>query len=374
MRRRLAPLAVTIVAGLSLATLSASAQSRFRRTTTTRATTTSSTTAATTTRATTTSTTTAATTTAATSTTRATTSSTTTAATTTAATTSAPTTTQPVTGSGGSSVGGCAMLPPDNAWNRDISTLPVRSESATWVTSVGAVNLHADFGSNPSYGIPFVVVPATQPPLPITFTAYGDESDPGPYPVPLTAPVEAGSDAHVLAVQQGTCQLYEMFGAAPNGTGWNAASGAVFNLASNALRPKYWTSADAAGLPILPGLARYDEIKSGRISHALRFTVPRSQRAFIAPATHYAGTVNASLSPMGARFRLKASFDLAPYTGDALVILTALKQYGMIVADNGTGWYISGATDARWNDTDLNQLKKVPGSMFEVVDTGPLQT
>ena len=266
------------------------------------------------------------------------------------------------------------MFPADNAWNRDISALSVRPESSTWVASIGASNLHPDFGSNPSYGIPFVVVAANQPPVAINFTPYGGESDPGPYPIPLNTPIEAGSDAHVLAVQQGVCKLYEMYGAAPTANGWNAASGAVFDLNSNTLRPKYWTSADAAGLAILAGLARYDEIKSGRISHALRFTVPRSQRAFIAPATHFAGSINAALPPMGARFRLKANFDVTGYTGDAKVILNALKQYGMLVADNGSGWFVSGATDPRWNDTDLDQLKRVPGSAFEVVDTGPLQT
>lgn len=235
------------------------------------------------------------------------------------------------------------------------------------------VNLHPDFGSDPSYGIPYVVVPAGQPKVPITFTAYGDESDPGPYPVPPNAPIEAGSDHHVL-VASGDCHLYEMFDAAPNGQGgWNAGSGAVFDLRSDALRPDGWTSADAAGLPMLPGLARWDEIQSGHIDHALRFTVSRTQQGFIHPATHQAGsTTDVNVPPMGARFRLKASFDLSRFHGAALVILQCLRRYGMFVADNGSNWYISGATDSRWNDTDLDQLKTVPGSAFEVVQTGSI--
>jgi len=276
--------------------------------------------------------------------------------------------------SGGPSIAGCPLFPTDNPWRRDVSNDPLDPHSSAWVASVGSgVNVHPDFGSNPSYGIPYVVVPATQPKVAITFTAYGDESDPGPYPVPPGAPIEAGSDHHVL-VASGDCHLYEMFDASPNGQGgWNAGSGAVFNLLSDALRPDTWTSADAAGLPILPGLVRWDEIQSGHIDHALRFTVARTQQGFIHPATHQAGsTTDPNVPPMGARFRLKASFDLSPFHGAARVVLECLRRYGMFVADNGSNWYISGATDSRWNDADLNQLKTVPGSAFEVVATGPI--
>jgi hypothetical protein len=275
----------------------------------------------------------------------------------------------------GPTIGGCAVFPSSNAWNQDISRAPVDPNSSAYIARIDSFRqfLHPDFGSDPSYGIPYVVVPGTQPRVPITFTAYGSESDPGPYPVPLNAPVESGSDAHVLVVDSGDCHLYEMYDAHQQGNGWDAGSGAVFNLGSNALRPDTWTSADAAGLPILPGLARYDEVAAGVINHALRFTVDESQNGFIHPATHQAGVANPSDPPMGARFRLRASFDLSSFHGEALVILTALKRYGMIVADNGSSWYISGATDSRWNDNDLNQLKSVPGSAFEAVATGQIQ-
>ncbi|MDH4146462.1 MAG: hypothetical protein OEY23_14975 [Acidimicrobiia bacterium] len=268
---------------------------------------------------------------------------------------------------------GCPIFPADNPWNQVVTGRAVRPESAGWVTSVGSRNLHPDFGSNPDYGIPFVVVGADQPMVPVTFDGYPDESDPGPYPIPLDAPIEGGGDRHVLALQQGTCKLYELFYARPGATGWTASNGATFDLRSNALRPDTWTSADAAGLAILPGLVRFDEVRSGRITHALRFTVPRTQRGFIHPATHFAGNT-ATAPPMGARFRLKADFDISGFDGDSRVILEALRTYGMIVADNGSGWYISGATDPRWNDEDLNQLKTVPGSAFEVVDTGPIRS
>ena len=286
------------------------------------------------------------------------------------------TTTAPAVSTTGATLAGCPLFPPDNPWRQNISTLPVDPHSAAWVASVGAsIDLHPDFGSNPSYGIPYVVVPASQPNVPITFTAYGDQSDPGPYPVPANAPIEAGSDRHVL-VASANCHLYEMYDASPDGHGgWDAASGAVFNLRSDALRPDGWTSADAAGLPILPGLVRFDEVSAGQIDHALRFTVAQTQDGFIHPATHEAGdTTDPDVPPMGARFRLKASFSLAGYTGEALVILQALKTYGMFVADNGSNWYISGATDPRWDDNDLDQLKTVPGSAFEVVETGPVLT
>ncbi|MCC6802262.1 MAG: hypothetical protein IT319_05210, partial [Anaerolineae bacterium] len=229
----------------------------------------------------------------------------------------------------------------------------------------------ADFGENPDYGIPYVVVPEDQPLVPITFTEYGDESDPGPYPIPPNAPVEAGGDQHVLVIQQGGCKLYELYHAEYSGAGWDAGSGAVFNLLSNALRPETWTSADAAGLPILSGLVRYDEVAAGEINHALRFTVSETQRAYIHPATHWASSNDdPDLPPMGLRFRLRADYDISEFTGMSRTILEALRSYGMIVADNGTSWFISGATDPRWDDDDLNQLKTVPGAAFEVVDTG----
>ncbi|HUZ68201.1 MAG TPA: hypothetical protein VMU65_00685 [Candidatus Saccharimonadales bacterium] len=272
-------------------------------------------------------------------------------------------------------IGGCQVFPPNNPWNEKVSKLPVNPNSAAYIASIDSTKqfLHPDFGSNPTYGIPYTVVPRSQPFVPITFNAYGDESNPGPYPVPLNAPVESGSDRHVLVVDSGNCHLYEMYDAQRAGGGWECASGAVFNLNSNALRPEGWTSADAAGLPILPGLALYSEVAAGAIDHALRFTVQDSQNGWISPATHQAGSANTALPPMGLRLRLKASFSLAGFHGEALVILTALKTYGMMVADNGSSWYVSGDTDPRWNDNDLNQLKTVPGNAFEAVETGPIQ-
>lgn len=278
-------------------------------------------------------------------------------------------------------IGGCQVFPQNNAWNQDISTVPLHTNSANFMSRIAALGgnqkLHADFGSDPTYGIPFVVVPQNQAMVPIAFTAYGDESDPGPYPIPATAPVEGGANAtgdrHVLVLQQGTCKLYELYRAFKSGSGWNADSGAIWDLKTGSLRPAGWTSADAAGLPILPGLIRYDEVKSGKITHALRFTVASTQKGYILPATHWASSnTDANLLPMGARLRLKASFDISGYTGDTRVILEALKKYGMIVADNGSNYFITGATDSRWNDDDLNQLKTVPGSAFEVVNTGPI--
>ncbi len=292
-----------------------------------------------------------------------------------------PTATSTPTSGAAPVIGGCQVFPSSNAWNQDVSGLPVHANSANYMARIAALGgnqkLHADFGSNPAYGIPYVIVPSTQPMVPITFTAYGDESDPGPYPIPANAPIEGGAsstgDRHVLVLQQGTCKLYELYRAFPNGAGWNADSGAKWDLVTGALRPAGWTSADAAGLPILPGLVRYDEVKSGKITHALRFTVSQTQRGYILPATHWASSsTDPNLLPMGARLRLRADFDLSGYTGDARVILEALKKYGMIVADNGSNYFITGATDSRWNDTDLNQLKTVPGSAFEVVDTGPI--
>jgi hypothetical protein len=276
-------------------------------------------------------------------------------------------------------VGGCYMFPQDNPWNTDISQYPVHPNSQNFINSIiaagGTGKLHPDFGSNPDYGIPYIVVPTTEPMVPIVFGAYEDESDPGPYPIPLNAPVEGGSDRHVLAVRQGECKLYEMGNAYPQATYWDASGGAVWNLSSNALRPATWTSADAAGLPILAGLVRYDEVTAGAINHALRFTVSQTQRGYILPATHWASSsTDPNRPPMGLRLRLKASYNISGFTGQSRVVLQALKTYGMIVADNGSNWYISGATDTRWDDDDLNQIKTVPGSAFEVVNTGPVVT
>jgi hypothetical protein len=272
---------------------------------------------------------------------------------------------------------GCPILPADDALNRDISHAPVSPLSAGYIASIGAsLHLHADFGSNPSYGIPYVVVGPHQPRVPIKFSEYGGESEPGPYPVPLNAPVEGAGeegDRHVLVLQARACKLYELYSARRLGAGWEAGSGAVFNLRSSALRPEGWTSADAAGLPILPLLARYPEVRQGRIEHALRVTVARTQAGYIHPATHLASSSSdGSLPPMGLRLRLRASFDLAPYHGQALVILRALERYGLIVADNGSSWYITGTPDPRWRDQDLDQLKTVPGSAFEAVSSGPI--
>jgi hypothetical protein len=304
---------------------------------------------------------------------------TTTSSTTTTSTTTTTTTTRPPAGGSwaqNGSLGSCRVFPADNPWNRDVSTLPVDANSGNYLTAIAALGgnqkLHADFGGAGEYGIPYITVSGSQTPVGVDFVAYGDESDPGPYPIPLAAPVEGGGgDRHVLAVDRDRCKLYELFAATKGATRWSADSGAVFDLTSNALRPEGWTSADAAGLPIFPGLVRYDEVASGHIDHALRFTVSRSQKAYLHPATHDASSSSdANLPPMGLRLRLKASFDASSYTGQARVVLDALKKYGMIVADNGSNWFISGAQDTRWNDTDLNQLKTVPGSAFEVVNTG----
>lgn len=276
----------------------------------------------------------------------------------------------------GPTIAGCPLFPADNPWRRDVTADPVDPNSDAYVRSIssGGSFLHPDFGANTQYGIPYVIVPETQRKVPIKFTDYPDESDPGPYPVPRNAPVEAGSDRHVLVAQQSVCKLFELFNAQRTRRGWKASSGAVFDLRSNALRPDGWTSADAAGLPVLPGLVRYDEVKAGAIRHALRFTAPRTQRGYIHPATHFASSdTNPALPPMGLRLRLKASYDISGFSPDARVILVALRTHGMLVADNGGSWFISGATDSRWNDADLGQLKRVPGSAFEVVKSGPIR-
>jgi hypothetical protein len=274
---------------------------------------------------------------------------------------------------------GCPILPAEDPLNQEIANAPVNPSSANYIASIGlSAHLHPDFGTNPSYGIPYTVVGASQRKVPIKFTAYGAESNPGPYPAPANAPIEGGGkkghgDKHVLVVQEGSCMLYELYDAHRKGAGWAAASGAVFNLRSDALRPEGWTSADAAGLPIFPLLARYPEVRSGQIDHALRVTVPSTQDGYIHPATHYASSSsNPNLPPMGLRLRLKASYSLAGFSGESLVILEALKRYGLIVADNGSPWFITGAPNPGWNDENLEQIKRVPGSEFEAVESGPI--
>jgi hypothetical protein len=272
----------------------------------------------------------------------------------------------------------CQVFPSDNPWNTDISNYPVDPNSANYLAHMNAAttNLHPDFGSNPTYGIPYITVPGTQPKVPMTFT-YASESDPGPYPFPANAPIEGGpsstGDRHVIVIDRNNCILYETYASYYVGPGWNAGSGAIFHLNSDALRPDYWTSADAAGLPIFAGLVRYYEVQQGAINHALRFTVKNTQEGFIHPATHYASSLtDPSYPPMGLRVRLKASYDISHFTGEAHVVLVALKKYGMMVADNGSDWYITGETNTNWNDTDLDQLKTVPASAFEVVQTGSI--
>jgi hypothetical protein len=281
----------------------------------------------------------------------------------------------------------CAVLPADNIWNRDISALPVHAMSATWMASIGSTApLHPDFGAGPyqgrTIGIPYVVIGSTQPPVSISFT-YADESDPGPYPIPPLVPVEGGGvrpsagkgDAHVLLVQAGTCSLHEIFAARRQrkGASWTGGSGAVFDLGSNALRPDTWTSADAAGLPIFPGLIRYDEILAGAVTHAVRFTAASTRRAYVWPARHFASSSSdPALPPMGIRVRLKASVDISGFSATNQIILTGLKRYGMMLADNGASMFISGAPDRRWDDDDLHALTTLHGSDFEVVDVSSL--
>jgi hypothetical protein len=280
------------------------------------------------------------------------------------------------------------VFPADNAWNRDVSADPLDPASTALLAQMSPDNeLHLDLGTTEQYyGIPFVVVPESQPLVPITYGTdgadYSDESDPGPMPVPLDAPIEGGSsadpnplsgDRHVLVVQQGNCILYELYNAARTGTGFMVSSSARWDLKINATRPAGWTSADAAGLPILPGLLKYDEVAQNRLTHALRFTVPHARRAYIAPAGHCGQYADPSLPPYGMRVRLRADFDLSPYTGDARVILSALKKYGLIFADQGSAWFVTGTSDPRWEDA-LDQLRthKVYGRDFEVVRMGSI--
>jgi len=279
-------------------------------------------------------------------------------------------------------IAGCSVFPDDNIWNTPVIGLPVDAHSQSYITTIGASKgLHADFGSGTwdggPIGIPYTTVNGSQPKVTVVFD-YADESDPGPYPIPPDAPIEGGSqstgDRHVLIVDTENCILYELYSAYPQPDGtWQAGSGAIFDLRSHALRPSGWTSADAAGLPILPGLVRYDEVASGEIKHAVRFTVPQTQNAFIWPARHRASSLTGQqYPPMGQRFRLKESFGISGFSRDTQVILTALKKYGMILADNGSSWFISGAPDPRWNNDVLHELSSVTGSAFEAVDESSL--
>lgn len=279
-------------------------------------------------------------------------------------------------------IGQCPVLPANNIWNTPIDTLPVLANSASMVTTIGATRgFHADFGSGlwngGPIGIPFITVSGNQTKYPVSFL-YRDESDPGPYAVPLTAPIEGGSastgDRHAIAVDTTNCILYELYRAFPGASSWTADSGAIYDLRSNALRPATWTSADAAGLPILPGLVTFDEVESGEIRHAIRFTAPQTRREFVWPARHYASTLVGTQYPrMGERFRLKAGFDVSPYPARVQVILRAMKKYGIILADNGSAWYITGAPDSRWINGELRTLGQLLGSNFEAVDATVLR-
>jgi hypothetical protein len=264
----------------------------------------------------------------------------------------------------------CSLFPANNIWNTDISSMPVNTNSATWLAATTPVSgkLHPDFGG-PPYGIPFNVVDNSHPAAPYTFQ-YASESDPGPYPYGSDLLVESGSDAHVLTVNRNTCTLYETF--ATNPVARTAGSGAIFDLGSNQLRPAGWTSADAAGLPILPGLLRRDEVVAGFIGHAIRFTVHNTNNAYIWPARHRAGIADPSLPPMGARFRLKAGYDISTYGTDAQVVLNGFKHFGLIVADNGSDWYFQGTQDSQWSSLIISDLKNVPASQFEAIDESSL--
>ena len=276
----------------------------------------------------------------------------------------------------------CALFPPDNVWNTPIDELAVDANSAAYIDTIGrATAFHADFGSGlwdgGPIGIPYIVVPGEQPKVAIDFY-YPDESDPGPYPIPPNPPIEGGpnadGDRHIIVLNRDNCLLYEIYDAWPRPDGgWDAGSGAVYHLDSHALRPDGWTSADAAGLPILPGLVRYDELDAGKITHAIRFTAPQTRRAYVWPARHYASShTDPQYPPMGQRFRLKASFDISGFHPDIQVILRAMKRYGLILADNGSAWYISGVPDERWDNEVLRQLQQVTGDDIEAVDVSSL--
>jgi uncharacterized protein (TIGR03437 family) len=279
-------------------------------------------------------------------------------------------------------IGGCEVFPSNNIWNTPVDKLTVDPNSNQYVTTIGAnAPAHPDFGSGlyagEPIGIPFMTVPGTQPKVSVTFQ-YSDESDPGPYPIPSNVPIEGGArssgDRHVLVIDQDNCILYEMWSSYPQPDGsWQAGSGATFHLKSNALRPAGWTSADAAGLPIFPGLVRYDEVAAGEILHAIRFTAPQTRNTYIWPARHEASDLTAThFPPMGQRFRLKANFDVSGFAPPVQVILRALQKYGMILADNGSSWFLSGAPDDRWDNDVLHQITQLQGSDFEAVNESAL--
>ena len=287
----------------------------------------------------------------------------------------------PAAGAPSLAASGCPLFPADSVWHAPVSGLAVHPRSRVYLAAMGSgAGIHADFGSGTweggPIGIPYTVVPPGQPKVPVRF-GYAAESDPGPYPIPPDAPVEGGPDAggdrHVLVVQAGSCRLYELFDAHRDGGGWRAGSGAVFDLRSNRLRPAGWTSADAAGLPILAGLVRYEEVARGRIDHAIRVTVDRSQAAYLWPARHQAGQAGASLPPMGLRLRLRAGVDIGGFPAQARVILQAMRTYGLVVADNGSSGFIGGVPDERWDNDALHQLGRVTLADFEAVDTAPLR-
>lgn len=270
----------------------------------------------------------------------------------------------------------CPILPPGNVWNQPVDTLPRAADSARLIRSIGlGENLHPDFSDRGRYGIPINVVGAGTPRTRVRFD-YADESDRVGYPIPARPRIEQGGDRHILMLDRDACRLYEIFAARRGQAGrWSAGSGAVFDLRSNALRPAGWTSADAAGLPILPGLARYDEVAGGGIDHALRFTASRTRRAYIHPARHAASdSSDPALPPMGLRVRLKASVPLSGLGPQARAVVVALKRYGMILADNGSPWYVTGAPSAGWDDDDLRGLSRIRGRDFEVVDTRRLRS
>lgn len=278
---------------------------------------------------------------------------------------------------GATSLAGCPVFPADNPWNAPVNALPVRADSASIIARIQAIggdDLWPDFAPHTPYGMPITIVPQDQPLVPVTYDMYGAESDPGPMPIPLDARVESGSDRHVLVLQQGTCRLYELFAASRSGAGWTAGSGATFDLRSNALRPERWTSADAAGLPIVPGLVRCEDMAAGRITHAIRVTFEQTRRGYVHPARHAASSsTDPALPAMGMRLRLRAGYDLSAFTGQARIIMEAMKTYGLIVADNGQNWFFQGERADCFDESALRQIRgSVPGTAFEVVDTGPV--
>jgi hypothetical protein len=264
----------------------------------------------------------------------------------------------------------CDIFPTNNIWNTDISQLPVNPSNAKWMKAMhaGTTKLHPDFG-RPPYGMPWIVVDDTTPTTDVDFQ-YDDESDAGPYPFTSGTPIEGGSDRHAFMINSDTCVLYELYNAKWNDGSPTAGSGAVFDLGSNDLRPAGWTSADAAGLPIFPGLVRWDEVQAGAIHHAIRFTVDCTSRHFLWPARHQAGSANQNCPPMGARFRLKWNFDGRKFSPDVRVIINAMKHYGLIVADNGSDWFFQGTEDANWSDSLRDELKAIPASQFQAVSEG----